>query len=84
MYILFDDILNLIAIDKKIEESEENEAKIIASKLGFPTNMFDDIIVKLKRHIELGFDVNQISHTIKNSVYSLTNKIISSHDKYSL
>ncbi len=83
-YILFDDILNLIVIDKKIEEQEESEIKKIAGKLGFPSNMVDDIIVKLKRHIELGFDANQISHSIKNSVFSLTNKNKLSHGKYSL
>jgi len=80
---LFDDILNLIAIDKKITSEEEDEVKLIAEQLGFQPKMVDDIIVKLKRHIELGFDANQISHSLKNSIFSLTNNTLS-HGKYSL
>ena len=80
---MFDDILNLIAIDKKITSEEEDEVKLIAEQLGFQPKMVDDIIVKLKRHIELGFDANQISHSLKNSIFSLTNNTLS-HGKYSL
>jgi len=82
-YILFDDIFNLIAVDKKITEEERTETRKIAQRLGFTIEIADNIIGKLNRHIELGFDNNQISHSVKNSVFSLTNNI-NSHGKYSL
>lgn len=71
-YILFDDILNLVSIDGKITDKEEKEVKKVAEKLGFSGSMATDVIAKLKRHIELGFDSNQISHSIKNTLFSLT------------
>ena len=74
-YIIIDDLLNLVAIDKKITPEEENEVKNVAEEFGFPSLMVDEIIKKLKRHIELGFDANQISHSVKNSVFSLNNKV---------
>lgn len=82
-YILFDDILNLIAADKKITDAEEQEAMKLASVLGFPENMVHGVLLKIKRHIEQGYNANQLSNSIKNSVFTLTyNK--ASHDKYSI
>lgn len=81
-YIIIDDLLNLVAIDKKITPEEENEVKSVAEEFGFPSSMVDEIIEKLKRHIELGFDTNQISHSVKNSVFSLNNK--ATNDKYDI
>lgn len=82
-YVLFDDLLNLIAVDKKITADEEKALRKIATKFGFTEQIADDILKKLKRHIELGFDSNQISHSIKNSVFSLINNI-NSYGKHSM
>ena len=82
-YILFDDVLNLITIDRKVTEDEVFAARKLAIQLGFNSEIANDILNKLKRHIELDFDSNQISHSIKNSVFSLTNNI-DSHGKHSM
>jgi len=82
-YILFDDVLNLITIDRRIAEEEVFAARELAKRFGFNPEIADDIFNKMKRHIELGFDNNQISHSIKNSVFSLTNNI-DSHGKHSM
>jgi len=81
-YILFDDILNLIAIDKKITDAEEAGVKKVATALGFSAEMAEATLNKLKRHIELGFDTNQVSHAIKNTLFSFTFNL-KSHEKYS-
>lgn len=48
-FILFDDILDLIAADQKLTEREEAEARKIAAKLGFMPNMVDEIFKNLRR-----------------------------------
>jgi len=74
-YILFDDILNLLTIDGVIKPEEATEAKKVAQQLGFDPAMTDQIITKLKKHIELGDQQNEISLSIKNEVYRLSNNI---------
>lgn len=59
-YILFDDILDLIAVDNKLTEAEETEARKIANKLGFLPSMVDEIFNNLRRQLNSGIPLNKI------------------------
>lgn len=59
-FILFDDILDLIAADQKLTESEETEARKIAAKLGFMPTMVDEIFRNLRRLMNDGIRINQM------------------------
>lgn len=59
-FILFDDILDLIAADQKLTENEEAEARKIASKLGFMPAMVDEIFKNLRRLMADGVRINKM------------------------
>ena len=82
-YILFDDILNIICADKKITDEENNETIRIAKELGFDTSIADNLLTNLKKHIELGFDENFISNSLKQVSFLLTNNVLK-NGNYSL
>ncbi len=62
-FILFDDILDLIAADNKLTDQEEAEARKIAQKLGFLTSMVDEIFKNLRRRLAEGITVNRLNNT---------------------
>ncbi len=62
-FILFDDILDLIAIDSKLTEREETEARKIAQKLGFMPGMVDEIFKNLRKRLAEGITINKLSNT---------------------
>lgn len=66
-FILFDDILDLIAADGKLEENEILEARNIASKLGFLPSMVDEIFKNLRRLISDGIAVNKMHQPEKHN-----------------
>lgn len=82
-YILFDDIMNMIVSNKVITQTEELEVVRIAVLLGFAPEMAEGMLKNAKRHLELGFDANQLARGIKDTLFSFTYKT-ESHEKYSL
>jgi hypothetical protein len=62
-FILFDDILDLIAADNKLTDQEENEARKIAQKLGFLPSMVDAIFKNLRQRLTDGITVNKLNNT---------------------
>lgn len=71
-FILFDDILDLIAADQKLTEGEEAEARKIATKLGFLPSMVDEIFRNLRRLMADGIKINKIpEQTNRSSSYPL-------------
>jgi uncharacterized tellurite resistance protein B-like protein len=59
-FILFDDILDLIAVDSKLTEREEIEARKIAKKLGFLSTMVDEIFKNLRKRLTEGIALNKL------------------------
>ncbi len=59
-FILFDDILDLIAVDSKLTEREEIEARKIAEKLGFLSSMVDEIFKNLRKRLTEGITLNKL------------------------
>lgn len=64
-FILFDDILDLIAADNKLTDKEESEARKIAQKLGFLPSMVDEIFKNLRRRLAEGITVNKLNNTVE-------------------
>ncbi len=62
-FILFDDILDLIAADSKLTEKEELETRKIAQKLGFLPSMVDEIFKNLRRRLAEGITLNKLNNT---------------------
>lgn len=62
-FILFDDILDLIAADNKLTDREEAEARKIAQKLGFLPSMVDEIFKNLRRRLAEGITLNKLNNT---------------------
>jgi uncharacterized tellurite resistance protein B-like protein len=80
-YILFDDILNLLVSDRLIDPVEIEEVRKLAVLLGFEASMADEILTSLERFLANGLNNLEISHEIKNSIFSITNKMMP-HEKY--
>lgn len=59
-FILFDDILDLIAVDSKLTEREESEARKLAQRLGFLPSMVDEIFKNLRRRLSEGTIINNM------------------------
>lgn len=71
-FILFDDILDLIAADEKLTEGEEAEARKIAAKLGFMPGMVDEIFRNLRRLMADGIKINKIPYLPQHKNYPLS------------
>lgn len=79
-YTFLGDILKLIAADGNIDDDEIEYCRTICKKLGFEQQMVDDIIMKMKAHIDNGCDQNKLSKTIESGLNRLTSKI-TKHDR---
>lgn len=80
-YVFLDDFLNLVMIDGEIHENEIIECRNLSKKLGFDTALIDDIINRMKYHIEKGFNENTLTQEIKFDIYSLSQKT-NKYDNY--
>lgn len=79
-YAFLSDILNLIVADGDIADVEVEYCRRLCRKLGFEQQMVNDIIIKMKTHIQRGFDQNTLSKTIDSGLNRLTSKI-TKHDR---
>jgi|GEM_PF-1405387 len=70
-YILMEDLLTLFMADNILAEIEILSAKKIAAKLGFDTDVVDILLQKLTSHTELGFQKNNISPIIRNTLHPI-------------
>ena len=68
-YLFINDILNLISVDGNIDDNEVLAVKKIADKFNFDQNIVDDIISKIKLHLEEGFDKNRINEIIQTGIH---------------
>lgn len=70
-FILFDDILDLIAVDAKLTDREESEARKLAQRLGFMPAMVDEIFKNLRRRLAEGTAINNLSADSNNKPKNL-------------
>lgn len=67
-FILFDDILDLIAADNMLTEKEEIEARKVAQKLGFMPAMVDEIFNNMRKQIQHGLPLNKKPQSFNSKI----------------
>ena len=72
-FVLLDDIMNLMAADGVIQDSELMKCKDYAVQFGFDPAMIDGIAQKIREHLG-SENVNAPHLLIKNELFKLTNK----------
>lgn len=73
-FILLDDLLNLMAADRKIREEEVALCKTIAREMGFDDGIVNVIVNKIEKHLDEGFSENKTALLIKNELFKNTAK----------